>query len=615
MEEIITKKIENMSTELTTKTQETTTQNISFFQPKNAQITATNHFLKPTEQGTLQIIQEKVNTDITRNHGFVINWQGQFVWVQGPRSSHKTHILQTKIKKTSDLLHQTPDQKLLILTPYARQSEQWRMWAQEKRINLETQTPESFAHSLISQYYLELGYKTPPEWATHKIKEAIRTIWNDVHTNMATLIEHMDEKKEIKTTNYSLNISGTEKPTNVIEYSGAIQNELFSKIISFFKTESVINIDYAHYMLKALLESRTDLRNSISRKYAYLFLEEPEEMDKDFFSWFPLIKFQNIYATSTYNIKSKKGLYPWLEQHWSNPDGREVNQNMAFFGIPLKLWKETHTRNIIRSRYAPAVDMENFSPKAHNISYNKELAEKIKTENLWPNYRKLHLTIEPDKNDLRPGIWAAKNIIEFHNLKTEYLKHLETKERYDDSSNELVRPQFHQPEIPSIQVFFALPNVTRSDSKEYDEWQAYFTSAFPALEELNLDVRYLSLTDGPMEDPRLQRKAEVFVNTVWIGTPIAVHGCEFDIVIIPSLESEKWPHAESTAWDWLDLCISKAKYGAFALGRKSKLPHIIQQKLPASLLKANTETTTQATLFFEPLFIPETCSDAFGPKI
>jgi superfamily I DNA/RNA helicase len=589
----------------------------NFLYPKHAQAELPTVSMLPQETDTIVKLRTHKHANIEYTKELVTHWQGDFIWLQGPRGSQHTRILTQRITETAEHFANTesPD-TLLLITPYTKQAEQWRLWAQERKIRILTQTPESFAHNIVSEFYKELGYTKPPQWEDAKMKIIIQDIWEDAKKQMDALIDNINTTPEEKACgNQIITIHKTKTPNNYIQYVNQFQQRFFTKVYQRYQEEAAINTELAHFLLSNLLETRPDIRNTITRRIDALFVEEPEAMDTTFFDWFTRLAFRHIYVTSIYSIKGNTGLFPHLYNHRNNPDGKDLSPNKAIFGIPCHMWKEPHTYIPLRNQYHETIKITTEPKHKGTITkFDQNFAETILNENLFPKARIVHLTLEPDNTEPKTGLWIAQNITRFHSLKLQTHHYFQPERKQETHQR-----QFHlfANENPhkNLQVFLAVPPITYAAHPQIEEWRNYLTITFEDLRNLNLDVKYLSLIEGPIENPPIRNRIEAFNNTVWIGTPLAANGCEFDLVIIPRLESQHWPQSESTGWDWLDLCASKARYATIALARPKQLPPYFADRLPQEMQKTPITQTQQAKLYFEPLFKTQTISNAFGPSL
>jgi hypothetical protein len=561
--------------------------------------------LTPAENQKLTELKGLRFSNTNHNAEMIANWQGNFIWMQGPRGSKRTEILETRIKKVSEYLlaSKTARGHMLLVTPYNRQAEQWRLWAQEQKINLRAHTPESLAHTITTDHFKELGYETPPEWADHRIKILIQDIWNDIKQQMNGLIDKIDATRETKilgNTQITIIREKPEQPRNFIQYAGNLSQIFHQRLAKMFREQGVINNELAHHIITVLLESRADLRIALARRHDTLFLEEPEAMDQSLFDWLQKISFPSIFVTSCYSLRNPACLYPRLHHHWANPDGRDPAPNLSWFGTPISSWKEPKTYIPVRNQFQESITLsyEGWKPQTF---LNRKTAAETAANGLHPKSRLVHLTLWPSHSEPDPGQWITQNILRFLRIWQKAPEWFRPNEN-PQAENPFEQKIFNSPESRGFQAFLSQPAITQSDHPDIHKWRSYLESTFPQLVDLNLDIRYLSLSEGPVNRPKLERPTQNLHHTLWIGTPLALNGCELDLILIPKLENLNWPQAEATAWDWLDLCASKARIATCALSKFENLPPHFLNTLPLTAKTTTPQSPLQTKLRFEPLF-------------
>lgn len=595
----------------------------SLLYPKLARAEVADALANPQETDALLKLKEITYSNTGETRRLVAGWKGRHVWLQGPRGSQRSLALGGRISETAGIFNANGQPaSLLLIVPYNRQAEHWRLWAQEHKINLIAQVPETFTHSIASEFFESLGYPRPPEWAGGKIKHVVESTWEEMKALMNTLIDKTGVTVETKKIgNCEVVISQPienefleTRNTNDLQCAGifAFPREFFSKISNKLKDCATTDIPLANYVLNLLLEGRPDIRNTVSRRFAALFIEEPEAMDQSFLIWFTRIAapIQNIHVTSTYSLKSKNNLYPRLINQRAKPDVQDISLNLTFLGIPLRMWRESHLYKHTRGCCQDTISIAS-TPKGTEIKFNRQTAANIIENDLVPASRLVHITLEPGNARLNTGAWVASNILLFHEFKKANNRYFQRRRETNNPTPFLFQDGL-VPDDDPLQIFLAIPRASHASDPSIEQWRDYLANAFPALRKINLDIKYLSLSDGPMETPPIDFKPGVFSDTVWIGTPLALNGCEFDIVIIPSLEIGQWPAAESTAWDWLDLCVSKARIATLALARQNLLASHFKSLLPISVKNTPIAKTTQAKLYFEPLFKDDNTTSIFG---
>jgi hypothetical protein len=534
-----------------------------------------------------------------------VNWKGRYIWYSGPRGAGLSEVLRQRI-----LLLNSSGQKMLILLPFNRQVEAWNLWALNHNVLLEAHTPESLAYKFTHTFHEELGYSRPPEWADESTQTEIQSIWEEVQQGFLNQFFKNQKSEEIKSGAHTLMLSN---PTvNNANAQGNIEQIFFTRIIQQFQETNKINPHLAHALLSHVLPTRGDICREIDRQFPLVFIDGPEHMDPQIFKWMRVIKHSSITITSNYPFKSQEQEYPWMEKGWANPDARQQMEHQhTVMGIQTKKWSQC----AILHRHARGGKNSNIniSPEdTHNgRKINLEVdIKKIKeqSEKLSSDYgRNLHLTIYNKTNET--GKWVAEWILRFHkanqrgnlaelsheikdNIIQPPAAHPLLEEGFNDnSSGDLLNPE------KGIQILLVSPVSSYHDPR-IKKWEEYLLNSFTPIMDIQPQFCYLGTADGPDQVGAEKIPQKSNPTTIWIGSPLAAIGTQFDLVLIPELTKHNWPISDSIAWDWLDICASRARWACMAYAQYGQTPKFLDNHLKNLSYKDPSYTT----LKFSPLF-------------